>query len=135
MAHGRVNALDSELSTALIDVLDDVERDTDIASVVLTGRGSAFSAGVDLIRMLDEPPSYLDRLLDELTKAMLRLYTFPRPVLAAVNGHAIAGGCILVCACDYRIMVEGDATIGVPELRVGVRPASSIAALTHSQAS
>src|SRR5262249_34400410 len=48
------------------------------------------------------------------------LFEFPRPVVAAVNGHAIAGGCILTCACDYRIMAEGNGRIGVTELLVGV---------------
>jgi enoyl-CoA hydratase len=48
------------------------------------------------------------------------LFMFPGPVVAAVNGHAIAGGCILACACDRRLMTSGAARIGVPELRVGV---------------
>jgi enoyl-CoA hydratase len=48
------------------------------------------------------------------------LFTFPRPVVAAVNGHAIAGGCVIVLACDIRLMAEGAGRIGVPELLVGV---------------
>ena len=55
-----------------------------------------------------------------LSSGLKKLFLFPKPVIAAVNGHALAGGCIFTCACDYRIMVRTAATIGVTELRVGV---------------
>jgi enoyl-CoA hydratase len=55
-----------------------------------------------------------------LTRAFETLFVFPRPVIAAVNGHALAGGCILTCGCDYRIMSETAGTIGAVELKAGV---------------
>ena len=119
LAHGKASALDTELLEALdrsLRELDDARPD----AVVLTGTGSIFSAGVDLLRVLDGGTGYLAGFLPLLARAVRRLFAFPRPVVAAVNGHAIAGGCILACACDLRIMAAGEGRIGVPELRVGV---------------
>jgi len=119
MEHGKAQALDTELLTAIDDTFEDLERDRPDA-VVLTGTGSIFSAGVDLYRVLEGRQKYLGDFLPALRRGVRRLFTFPRPVVAAVNGHAIAGGCILACACDLKVMAEGDGRIGVPELRVGV---------------
>ncbi len=119
MAHGPVSALDLELLTALGDRLETLEA-MDYGPIILTGSGDAFSAGVDLWRVVDEGPTYLDEFLPALDRALSGLLSIARPVVAAVNGHAIAGGCVLTCACDYRIMAEGSGRIGVPELKVGV---------------
>lgn len=119
LEHGKVSALDSELLGTLVDRLTEIEQ-APYGPIVLTGTGTSFSAGVDLWRVLKEGDAYLDNFLPTITTALTRLFTVPRPVVAAVNGHAIAGGCVLVCACDYRIMAEGSGVIGVPELRVGV---------------
>lgn len=119
MERGKANALDLELLAALDETLQALE-DERPAAVVLTGTGSIFSAGVDLFRMLDTGRDYLVEFLGTLGWSLRRLFTFPAPVVGALNGHAIAGGCILACACDYKVMADGDGRIGVPELRVGV---------------
>ena len=59
-------------------------------------------------------------LLPAFRRSFEALFDYPKPVVAAVNGHAIAGGCVLACAADHRIMASGTARIGVPELLVGV---------------
>jgi enoyl-CoA hydratase len=107
--------LDLELLLAIAATLGELH---DADAVVLTGTGRAFSAGVDLKRLLGSSPGEVEEFLHALDAGLLALYDFPRPAVAAVNGHAIAGGCILVQACDYRVMSGG--TIGVAELRVGV---------------
>lgn len=117
--HGRANALDAELLEELEERFRELE-DERPDGVVLTGTGSIFSAGVDLFRLLEGEPGYLERFLPALDRGLERLFTHPGPVVGAVNGHAIAGGCILACACDLKVMAEGDGRIGVPELRVGV---------------
>ncbi len=117
--HGKVAALDLELLEELEAVLAEVER-SDRVAVVLTGTGSSFSAGVDLFRVLDGGEDYVARFVPALSRALLALFAFPRPTVAAINGHAIAGGCILACACDVKVMATGRGRIGVPELRVGV---------------
>jgi enoyl-CoA hydratase len=118
LAHGKVSALDVELLEALLHELEGVA--TDVRAVILTGTGSTFSAGVDLVRLTREGPDYVRRFLPLLSRCLRALFAFPRPVVAAANGHAIAGGCIIVLAADVRLMAEGMGRIGLPELLVGV---------------
>jgi enoyl-CoA hydratase len=118
--HGKVHALDLELARAIVETLDELDRDAGLRALILTGTGRVFSAGVDLQRLLDGGPAYARAFVPALAAALERLFAFSRPVIAAVNGHAIAGGCVLAAACDHRIMARGQGTIGVPELRVGL---------------
>jgi enoyl-CoA hydratase len=130
MKHGRANALDVELCDALAARLDECLAPSTRA-VVITGQGRMFSAGVDLLRLLDGGAPYVRTLIPSLCRAFERLLDFPKPMVAAVNGHAIAGGCVIACGADYRIMASGASAasgaagaesgkIGVPELLVGV---------------
>ena len=119
MAHGKVNAFDPELMSGLVAELARVEQ-ADTPAAVLTGAGRVFSAGLDLRRLTEGGPDYVRTLLPLLGEVFFKAFTFPKPLVAAVNGHAIAGGCVLACACDYRIMTEGAGRIGTPELSVGV---------------
>lgn len=116
--HGRANTLDGPLLAAVAEQLDELEEGG-VRAVVVTGRGRVFSAGVDLKRFLSEGDAFVEPLLAELHRSLLRLYTFPRPTVAAIGGAAIAGGCVLACACDRRLAAAGT-TLGAPELRVGV---------------
>lgn len=117
MEHGRANALDPEFLGAIGQALAATE---DAGAVVLTGAGAMFSAGVDLRRLAAGGPGYSAALLPALSDCFARLFFHPRPVIAAVNGHAIAGGCVLACAADRRIMARDAGRIGVTELLVGV---------------
>lgn len=119
LRHGRANALDVELCGSLLDALNRVERDG-AEAVVLTGSGSIFSAGVDLRRVIEGGGGYVRELLPLLRAAFERLAHFERPVVAAVNGHAIAGGFVLLAAADQALMVADRGTVGVTELQVGV---------------
>jgi enoyl-CoA hydratase len=117
--HGKVNALDAELledlDLALKETLQSPAR-----AIVLTGTGSSFSAGVDLWRIVNDGAEYARRFVPLLERAFHTLFVFPRPVVVAVNGHAIAGGAILSCAADRSLMAAGRGRVGIPELRVGV---------------
>lgn len=119
LEHGKVNAFDVELMKRWIAELARLEQ-ADTSAVVLTGTGTVFSAGVELRRLTRGGRDYVREFLPLLGDAFFRTFTFPKPLIAAVNGHAIAGGCVLACACDYRVMAEGAGRIGTPELSVGV---------------
>ncbi len=119
LAHGKANAMDLEFCTALAERFDEYAAAPPTA-LVITGQGRIFSAGVDLNRLLDGGADYARRFLPSLDRMLLALLDVPCPVVAAVNGHAIAGGCLLAAAADRRLMGEGGGRIGLPELRVGV---------------
>ncbi len=117
LAHGKASALDVELLEALGSQLEDLAG---ARAVIVTGTGSIFSAGVDLYRVLDGGAAYVDRFYPLLSEFVRVLFTLPVPVVAAVNGHAIAGGGVMTMAADYRVMANGNGRLGVPELVVGV---------------
>lgn len=119
LAHGKASVLDLELVEGLARVIAEVNA-SDARAVVLTGSGSIFSAGVDLFRLADGGRDYAERFVPALSGMLFDLFALPKPLIVAVNGHAIAGGCIFTLCGDYRIMAAGTGRIGMPELLVGV---------------
>ncbi|HEV7764354.1 MAG TPA: enoyl-CoA hydratase/isomerase family protein [Thermoanaerobaculia bacterium] len=120
LAHGKASALDIELIEAIARTANEIALDETTRAVILTGTGSIFSAGVDLFRLTDGGREYADRFVPALSRMLLELFALPKPVIVAANGHAIAGGCIMTLAADYRIMASGNGRIGMPEMLVGV---------------
>jgi enoyl-CoA hydratase len=119
LAHGKASAMDLELLDGLALGLAEANA-SDARAVILTGTGSIFSAGVDLIRLTNEGEPYVAKFVPALSRFVFDLFAFPKPLIVAVNGHAIAGGCVMTLAGDYRLMASGNARIGLPELLVGV---------------
>lgn len=119
LSHGAASALDLELCAGIHDALDSI-RQSSARALVMTGTGSVFSAGVDLNRMIQGKADYIAEFLPAFGRVLDTLLFFPKPVVAAINGHAIAGGGLMACAADTRLMASGPGRIGVPELRVGV---------------
>ena len=119
LAHGKAAALDLELLDAMALALAELS-DSDARAVILTGSGSIFSAGVDLFRLVDGGVGYVQRFVPALSRLLLDLFAFPKPLVVAVNGHAVAGGCIFTLCGDYRLMRSGNGRIGIPEMLVGV---------------
>lgn len=114
------NAIDIGLLEQLARALAEIEQRADVAALVLTGAGKAFSAGLDLKLVPTYDRARQDQLLRVLNQALHKLYSLPIPTVAAVNGHAIAGGLVLALACDMRIAVDSGALFGLTEVRAGV---------------
>jgi enoyl-CoA hydratase len=119
LANGKANALDIEFCRALAGQFNTLKKSS-IDAVVVTAEGPIFSAGVDLLRAGKDGVKYLRQFLPVLNKMFDVVFNFPKPVVAAINGHAVAGGCVLACCADYRLMARGNGKIGVTELLVGL---------------
>ena len=117
MRHGPANALDPALVRQLGESLDEAERDG--RPLVLTGNDRFFSAGLDLAG-LPADREEMGEFVDAFDELVRRLFLFPCPTVAAVNGHAVAGGAILAAACDVRIGATGSYRVGVSEVQLGV---------------
>jgi enoyl-CoA hydratase/carnithine racemase len=120
MRHGKANALDSEFCEALAAQFVGLRDDEEAKAIVLTGQGRIFSAGVDLVRLSEGGADYVRKFLPALHRLFEAVFFHSKPVVAAINGHAIAGGCVLACCADRRIMARDAGRIGVTELLVGV---------------
>ena len=119
------NALSGELVEQLTEALEAAGRDDAVRVVVLTGTGRAFSAGADLAALQGlQTASAEANLADSelLARLFETLYTLPKPVVAKVQGHAIAGGCGLAAVCDFSLVAD-DVKLGFTETRIGFVPA------------
>jgi len=119
------NALNAELVTHLIGALADAATDASVRVIVLTGSGRVFSAGADLAALQALQSASAEANLtdsEHLAKLFEAIYTHPKPIVAKVNGHAIAGGCGLAAVCDFSLVAE-PAKLGFTEVRIGFVPA------------
>src|SRR5215469_7879040 len=117
------NAISSQMISDLIGALDQAEHDARV--VILTGSGKAFCAGMDLDELQNIARQTLQKNLEDarrVTKLFSRLYGFPKPLIAAVNGPAIAGGCGIATLTDFTISVP-EAKFGYTEVKLGFIPA------------
>lgn len=119
LMHPPVNAMQTEFCRELADHFENWEQDPQVTAVIVRGNERIFSAGVDLKRLVGEPPEYVDEFFPELTRLFRTAFLFPKPLVTAISGHALAGGCVLASCGDYRLLVP-EARIGMPELRVGL---------------
>lgn len=120
------NSLNPELILALKNQLDKLENNSSVKVIILTGEGSAFCSGADL-NYLQQLKDYsiIENKIDSenIAELLLKIYRFPKPVIAAVNGPAVAGGCGLASVCDFIIADRKNARFGYPEVKIGFVPA------------
>jgi enoyl-CoA hydratase len=119
MRAGKANAMSDAWLSRMSALLDEAEA-TRPGALVVTGDGRSFCAGLDLPSLVDLPPSQIESFMEKFSAFMLRLFALPIPVVAAVDGHAIAGGCVLALQADARLMAQGPAKIGLNEARIGL---------------
>lgn len=119
LKRGKVNALNKPAVEEIADCLRSLAADPETRAVILTGDGSFFSFGFDIPEFLGYSKELFAKFLQRFTGVYSYLFTYPKPVVAALNGHAIAGGYMLALACDYRIMVSGKTKISLNEISFG----------------
>jgi enoyl-CoA hydratase len=114
---GKANAIGLEFLSAL-DAL--VGRLAGARAAVMTGQGKAFCAGLDLPALIDLDRATMRGFMRRFEEVMLRIFQLPMPLVAAVNGHAIAGGCVLAMQADLRIAADRESRIGLNETQLGI---------------
>jgi len=117
-----LNALNGEVFTELYKLFQEIEDDQDVRVVILTGSGEkAFIAGADIAEMQPQSSVEIRSFIDKGRRASDRIYTLSKPVIAAINGFALGGGCELAMCCDLRVASE-NAKFGQPEINLGAIP-------------
>ncbi len=116
---GKVNAINERVVEELSGVFHELADDPDVRAIILTGKGYFFTYGFDIPEFLGYTKDDFIRYLKKFTDFYTYLFVYGKPVIAALNGHTIAGGCMLAMACDYRIMVSGKAKISLNEINFG----------------
>ncbi|MBN1365533.1 MAG: enoyl-CoA hydratase/isomerase family protein [Syntrophaceae bacterium] len=119
ISRGKVNALNEALVEQMANQLEKIEKDKSTKSVILTGQGKFFSFGFDIPEFLGYQKESFTRFITKFSNLYNYIFLFPKPVIAALNGHTIAGSCLLATACDYKIMASGSARISLNELTFG----------------
>ncbi|HCV41881.1 MAG TPA: enoyl-CoA hydratase [Bacteroidetes bacterium] len=114
-----LNALNMALMAELVDALETLDKDNDVRCIILTGNEKAFAAGADIKEMADA--SAMEMLLRDQFARWDRIRKIKKPIIAAVSGFALGGGCEVVMACDMVIASE-TARFGQPEINLGVMP-------------
>jgi methylglutaconyl-CoA hydratase len=120
------NALNPELSSLIIEKLKEFNANDNIKAVIITGEGTSFCAGADL-SWLNKIKEYSSVNNEEDTEGIadlfIALYDYPKPLIAAVNGHAIGGGCGLASVCDFIFADKKESKFGYTEVKIGFIPA------------
>ncbi len=116
-----MNALNSEFFREINIYLDDLILNEDVSVLIITGEGKAFVAGADISEMVDLTPSQAKGFSEKGQQTFFRIENLPIPVIAAVNGYTLGGGCELAMACDIRV-ASRKAVFGLPEVSLGLIP-------------
>ncbi len=119
LCRGKVNALTGAVVDQIKSALSDIEADPGTWAVIITGKGNFFSFGFDVPEFLSYSKEEFSDYLKGFTALLKYLFLFPKPVVGALNGHTMAGGCMLCLACDQRIMTAGRAKISLNEISFG----------------
>ena len=115
------NPINLELINHLSGQVKMAKDDKDIVGIVLTSANSKFfSIGFDIPELINSTRAEFKEFYHYFNLLCIDLYTFPKPIIAAITGHAVAGGCILTLCCDYRFIGEGKKLMGLNEIKLGV---------------
>jgi enoyl-CoA hydratase len=129
----RGNAIDEPFTQELLQVAGQLGADPGVRGVLLaSAHPKLFSPGLDLVTLVEYDRPAMERFMRLFAEAVWALYALPKPVVAAVGGHAVAGGCILALTADYRVLRRGGVQMGLNEVKVGVPLPWSVALLLRA---
>lgn len=117
---GRSNAINHQMVKELITCIQSLERDNSVGGLILTGKPGFFSSGIDLIEAYEYDEEQSRALWTDFLLLQRLLAAFKKPMVAAISGHSLAGGCVMAICCDYRVMADGAFIIGLNEIPVGI---------------
>lgn len=117
---GKSNAINIEMMQELHQIIANIESDDQIGGLLLTGKEGFFSAGLDLIALYNHNEEEVKLFWDNFIGLSMKLMSFKKPMVVALNGHSPAGGCVLALCADYRVMAKGEFIIGLNEIPVGI---------------
>jgi enoyl-CoA hydratase/carnithine racemase len=129
----RGNAIDEPFVQELVQVAGQLASDPGVRGVLLaSAHPKLFCPGLDLVALLEYDRPGMERFMRSFAEAVWAWYSLRKPVVAAVGGHAVAGGCILALTADYRVLRRGGVQIGLNEVKVGVPLPWSVAVLLRA---
>ena len=114
------NPINLEMLQELHACFDQLKNDANVPGVILTGQEHFFSVGVDVVEIYNYNRGQSKEYWSLLFSLMVKMTHFPKPLIAAISGHSPAGGCVLAITADWRIMADGDYTIGLNEVPLGI---------------
>ena len=117
---GKVNPLNGDVVDEILGSLKDIESDSAVKAVILTGQGKFFSFGFDVPELFTYSREAFSDFLAKFTNLYSYMFLYPKPIIAALNGHTIAGGCMLALTCDRRIIISEKAKMSLNEVDLGV---------------
>jgi Delta3-Delta2-enoyl-CoA isomerase len=136
MDKARANAIDEPFLTDLAEASHELAADPSVKGVLLaSSHPKVFSPGLDLTTLIEFERPAMESFMMKFAAMVWSLYGFPKPLVAAVGGHAVAGGCILALTADYRVLKTPGAQMGLNEVKVGVPLPWSVAELLRSSVS
>ncbi|WP_179413280.1 enoyl-CoA hydratase/isomerase family protein [Mucilaginibacter sp. E4BP6] len=123
---GRSNPINHQMVKELVACITQLNDDDNVGGLIITGKPGFFSSGIDLIEAYDYDEEQIKQFWMDFLALPGALSAFKKPLIAAINGHSPAGGCVIALCCDYRVMVEGQFIIGLNEIPVGIIVPDSI---------
>ena len=112
---GRSNPINHQMVKELVACITQLNDDDNVGGLIITGKPGFFSSGIDLIEAYDYDEEQIKQFWIDFLALPGALSAFKKPLIAAINGHSPAGGCVIALCCDYRVMVEGQFIIGLNE--------------------
>ena len=117
---GRSNPINHQMVKELVACIKQLNEDDSVGGLIITGKPGFFSSGIDLIEAYDYDEKQIKQFWIDFLALPGALSAFKKPLIAAINGHSPAGGCVIALCCDYRVMAEGQFIIGLNEIPVGI---------------